>query len=811
MPSSVPDQSLRTSSRHRASLTAAPGTHKIRMVMGKIRKVLVVDNNATIVELLSAHLVSAGYEVARAYDGLQALDRLAETDQLPDVILLDLIMPRLDGQRLARFLKQDEVYGAIPIVILTGIASEDEGSILAFGADAYIAKGRIEDTMKHVFDTFRWLEARASARERRSVVLGVEKLYPREMTRELLHMKGHLDTMLAMMQEGVVEVDQDHRILFANPAACRLLGVDDHRLFGKGLAGFFSENARLEEYLGSVPCDGESRTPAVLIEHGHRTLRLNFTRLLDKANYCGALVILEDVSAQVRRERSLLELTEAIVQNAPVGLCLLDADGTILASNPAFTRILHLPEGRVTIGTPLGVYLAGTGLAAESLLPSLAEAEPGAMRTVEFTTAVFPERVVLTTSTTVLDTAEGRRVLLLIEDVTVKAGMERDLRRVNEELAKANRAKSTFLSMVSHELRTPLSVVRGYLSLILEGKIGPEPERVQEALRVADKRARHLQHLIEELLDLSRIESGRLSLHTEPIAIRKHVLEVAEMFRDDQERKRITLAVQIPEDLPPALADHDKVHQIFTNFLSNAVKFTGEGGKVTVRGRVAGAQLEFDVEDSGIGIPPDKLPRIFDKFYQVDSSDKRLYPGTGLGLAIVKMIVTALNGSVRVVSEVGRGSTFTLSLPQAGEATAAAPPLETAAPAPAAVPAPGERTRVLVVDDDVDTVALIRLMLPETRYEVIEAHDAFSGMREYYFRSPAVVLADALLPLMSGLDLCRVIKSAPDRGQTPVVMLSAAAQEEEIRSGYQVGADAYLVKPFNAQDLLDTLNRLTKP
>ncbi|HEY5997947.1 MAG TPA: response regulator, partial [bacterium] len=113
-----------------------------------------------------------------------------------------------------------------------------------------------------------------------------------------------------------------------------------------------------------------------------------------------------------------------------------------------------------------------------------------------------------------------------------------------------------------------------------------------------------------------------------------------------------------------------------------------------------------------------------------------------------------------------------------------------------------------IVDDDSDTLSLVRHLLPEAQYEVIEAHDAFAGLREFYFRTPDVVLADALLPLMSGLDLCRVIKSHPERGRTPVVMLSAAAQEEEIRNGYQVGADAYLVKPFSSQDLLDTLRRI---
>jgi len=778
--------------------------------MAKIRKVLVVDNNATIVELVSMHLTEAGYEVAKAFDGLQALDRLVESNELPDAILLDLIMPRLDGQRLTRFLKQDKLYAAIPIIILTGIASEANGALLAFGADAYIAKGRIEDTMAHIFETFQWLENRSAGQETRNVVLGVEKLYPREMTRELLHIKGHLDTMLSLMGEGVAELDQDHRILYANPAACQLLGIDDHRLFGKSLPGFFGDAERIEAYLASVPCGTEASPPSLQFEHGHRMLRISFSTLVDENNYCGSIVILEDISAQVRRERSLLDLMEAIVRNAPVGLCLLDAAGAILASNQAFNRILHLPEGRTAIGTSLGAYLEGTGLAIESLLPGVTGTPDDEPRSVEFTTLVFPERVVLTTSTTVIDTAEGSRTLLLIEDVTEKAAMVRDLRRVNEELAKTNRTKSTFLSMVSHELRTPLSVVRGYLSLILEGKIGPEPERILDALRVADKRARHLQHLIEELLDLSRIESGRLSLHKEPIAVGKHVREVVEMFRSDQDRKKLSIEVEIPEELPNAMADHDKVHQIFTNFLSNAVKFTGEGGRIVVSGRVAGTMLEFVIADTGIGIPAEKLDKVFDKFYQVDSSDKRMYPGTGLGLAIVKMIVAALGGTVQVESRVGDGSTFTFTLPLAGTDAPAAP---IAAPAmiPAAASEPTavkDRTRVLIIDDDLDTLTLTRLLLPETHYEVVEADDAFAGLREFYFRFPDIVLVDALLPLMSGLELCRVIKSHPERGSTPVVILSAAAQEEEIRSGYRVGADAYLVKPFRSQDLLDTLSGL---
>jgi PAS domain-containing protein len=152
---------------------------------------------------------------------------------------------------------------------------------------------------------------RTGPEEKRTVVLGIDKLFPREMTRELLHIKGHLDTMLSLMGEGVVEIDQDHRILYANPAACRLLGSDDHRLFGKSLPGCFKESERIEPYLASVPCGTSASPPPLQFEHGPRTLRISFSTLVEASNYCGSIVILEDVTAQVRRERSLLDLMEA--------------------------------------------------------------------------------------------------------------------------------------------------------------------------------------------------------------------------------------------------------------------------------------------------------------------------------------------------------------------------------------------------------------------------------------------------------------------------------------------------------------------
>jgi PAS domain S-box-containing protein len=775
----------------------------------KIRKILLVDNNATIVELISTILVKEGYEVAKAYNGIDALDQLEAMKELPDVILLDLVMPKIDGQRLTRILKVDERYAGIPIIILTGIAAEEDGKLLAFGADAYIAKGKIENTFTHIKETLQWLEKRATADVKREEVLGVDNLFPREMTKELLLVKQHFDTMFHLMQEGVIEIDEDHRILFANPAAQRLLCQGDHHLFGKTVQDLFNDSQKFKEYLDRLPDRGRKSFESVQLACGELVSRAIATPFFLDSEYIGAIIMLQDVTTLVEREKSLEGLMSAVVENAPVGLCLLDGEGDVLVANQALVKIFHRTPGWKPLGLNIVDFLAGVSPPlAEALRRSLS-LEPG--RLVTHKADYFPEgehlRQVLNVTAKTLDLSGEEQVLLLVEDVTEKALLEENLRRINEEMERANRSKSTFLSMVSHELRTPLSVVRGYVSLILEGRIGPGMDQIREALQVADKRARHLQHLIEELLDLSRIEAGKLSIKKENLDLRKHLEETAEMFRDDQEQKKLAMELDIPDDLPAVYADHDKIHQVFTNLISNAVKFSNPGGAVTISARASGESVEIQVLDSGIGIPADRLDRIFDKFYQVDSSDTRKHPGTGLGLSIVKMIIEALGGGIHVTSEVGEGTAFTITLPAGTEVRAAKKSLPAKESKPAKEARISKRTRVLAVEDDTDILELIRLFLPEEKYEVVVATDAFKGLRQFFRQRPDIVLADALMPLMSGLDLCRIIKTHPETEGLPVIILSAAAQENEIRDGYKVGADEYLVKPFTSQDLLDTIGK----
>ncbi len=277
------------------------------------------------------------------------------------------------------------------------------------------------------------------------------------------------------------------------------------------------------------------------------------------------------------------------------------------------------------------------------------------------------------------------------------------------------------------------------------------------------------------------------------------------MFRDDMEKKGLTAKLDLADDLPHVWADHDKVHQVFTNLVSNAVKFSNQGGEIFIGAVEKGERVEFQVRDNGIGIPPNRLDRIFDKFYQVDSSDTRKHAGTGLGLSIVKMIIAAMEGSILVTSEIGKGTTFTFTLPVTTEVPARETTPVREETQPSGEEPSTERKRILVIEDDADILEMTRLFLAEKNFDVVTATDAFDGLTEFFRPPPDIVLADALLPLMTGLDLCRIIKTHPDSKSLPVIILSAAAQEDEIRSGYDVGASEYLVKPFTSQDLFDTI------
>ncbi len=258
----------------------------------------------------------------------------------------------------------------------------------------------------------------------------------------------------------------------------------------------------------------------------------------------------------------------------------------------------------------------------------------------------------------------------LIADLTQKS---MELEKANEELKRLDQLKSTFISSVSHELRTPLTVIKEFISLMLEGHVGALSEDQREYLTIANKNIIRLTNLIETLLDFSRIESGKgLKLKFEPISLMEVVEDAAMTFSQQMEEKRITLENHLDPEIPPVLIDRNRLVEVFINLIGNGIKFTPPGGKISIDSRGLTEKLDYlkiMVTDTGVGISPEDLPKVFDRFYQGGRTQLGLITGTGLGLAIVKEIVEAHHGSIQAESKLGSGASFIFTLPIFGVET----------------------------------------------------------------------------------------------------------------------------------------------
>ncbi|OJH36152.1 response regulator [Cystobacter ferrugineus] len=391
---------------------------------------------------------------------------------------------------------------------------------------------------------------------------------------------------------------------------------------------------------------------------------------------------------------------------------------------------------------------------------------------------------------------------------TELAAAKRNEEERAREAESAFRLRSEFLANFSHEIRTPLNGIIGYCDLLMREEGSRLTAHGRRDLNVVKKNAQTLLALINDILDLSKIEAGRVEVVVERVDLAELAEECTATVKEYLKGKDVELRTDIDERVAHVRTDALKLRQILLNLLSNAAKFT-ESGEVSLTARAERNEAVFIVEDTGIGIPPDQLPFIFEKFRQVDGSTTRKVGGTGLGLAIVRELSKILGGGVEVESTLGRGTTFTVRLAGVLEGDALGESRELDKPVAAedvgAVLAPMVRGgTVLVVDDDVLVQQLVAGQLEPSGFTVVTASDGMEALRKTRELRPQAIVLDIHLPRLDGWSVLSTLKSEPDLARIPVIIISV---EEQRARGFSLGACEYLVKPVEPDHLVDVVRR----
>ena len=400
-----------------------------------------------------------------------------------------------------------------------------------------------------------------------------------------------------------------------------------------------------------------------------------------------------------------------------------------------------------------------------------------------------------------------------------------------QKLRTLDEAKSLFFANVSHEFRTPLTLIIGPLEDLLRGLHGELEHETREELELSLRNARLLLRLVNQILDIAKLEAGQMKLRAEHLALGMLIENTALAFSSLAERSRIRFQVETADEPIEVCGDADMLEKVFANLLSNAFKFTPETGTVRIEMRAARAadgEIDVIVRDSGAGIRADELPHVFERFYQAGDSVPSWQPGTGIGLALARELVELHGGRIGVESEQGFGSTFTVSLklgsahlrpedivePGSGMRAnvSVAPVADEPVPDAPADPEPAgsdDVTTVLVIDDNPEIRAYIRRHF-EPAYRVIEAADGADGLERTRRWLPDVVVSDVMMPKMDGYALCEAIKTSDELDYIPVVLLTARATAREKIDGLELGADDYLTKPFDVDELRARVSNLVE-
>ena len=496
----------------------------------------------------------------------------------------------------------------------------------------------------------------------------------------------YLASVVAAADDAIICNDRDGRITYWNAAAERMLGYKTSEILGRDISLLFPPHGQREEAAALVQIwngEGATSSDRVLVHKDGRRVEVSMTTspIRGAAGDCiGASKICRHLGARKQVELAARHLA-AIVTSSEDAIISKDLNGIVQSWNSAAERLFGYSAAEM-IGQPIAKMIPRERLDEENYVLSRIRAGLSVEhfetvrqnkdgRLVDISLTVSPIRDaagrIVGASKIARDIRERKR--LMDEQRTATANEESARREVlegqNRRIQEAGRLKSEFVANMSHELRTPLNSIVGFAELMADARYGPLPKKYQDFAKVMNASAKHLLQLINDILDLAKVESGKIDFQPEPVDLAVVVGEATSIVTGLAAKRNIQVTVDVDRSLGRVQLDPMRLKQVLYNYLSNAIKFTPEGGRVTLRVRPDGkTYFRIEVEDTGIGIRPEDEHRLFIEFQQLDASTAKKFPGSGLGLALTKRLVEAQGGTVGVRSVSGSGSTFFATLPQ---------------------------------------------------------------------------------------------------------------------------------------------------
>ena len=512
----------------------------------------------------------------------------------------------------------------------------------------------------------------------------------------------------------------------------------------------------------------------------------------------------EKAALNAEQEHALLRAT---LENMSQGVAMYDAQHKLVTWNERFVAYLEMPEEFLGTDRTFSDYIRYLGERGEFGDKDVEEELQKRLRILETSHSferVRPDGMVLEVRR---DPIPGGGFIAIYTDITERKKAEEAIRKAKDDAEAASRVKSTFLANMSHELRTPLNAIIGYSELLAEDAQDRGDEATIEDLEKIQAAGKHLLGLINDILDLSKIEAGKMELYLERVSLPAMVNDVKALVAPLIEKNANTLVIECPPDLGSIRTDATKLKQSLINLLSNAAKFTKDG---TITLRLSRRQeadgppsVTFSVADSGIGMSEEQLGRLFQAFTQADASTTRNFGGTGLGLVITRHFCEMLGGTIEVTSTPGQGSTFTITLPDRREkAEAAIRARATAAVEPGH---PLSAIKVLIVDDDIVVHDLLSATLAKEGYSLLHARDGAEALDIMHKTLPDIVTLDVDMPKVDGWSVLGSMKSDPSVEHIPVIMLTMF---DDRHLGFSLGASEFMTKPVDRTKLLALVRKL---